>query len=83
MATVLFFGPLGELAQSRSIDLPLSAPLTVSNLVENLAGKIPSEAVEALDEKTVMVSVNHKVVNWQTEVNDGDEVAFLPPVSGG
>jgi molybdopterin synthase catalytic subunit len=33
--------------------------------------------------KTAMIMVNHAYANASTVLNDGDEVAFIPPVSGG
>ncbi len=29
------------------------------------------------------VAVNGSFVSWEFEVNDGDEIVFIPPVSGG
>ena len=34
-------------------------------------------------EKTMSVAVNAEYARMTTEVHDGDEIAFLPPVSGG
>ncbi|MER5174648.1 MAG: MoaD/ThiS family protein [Candidatus Nitrosocosmicus sp.] len=31
----------------------------------------------------IQISVNYKVVNMDTILKDGDEVALLPPISGG
>lgn len=31
----------------------------------------------------IRVAVNGVFVNWQDSISDGDEVAFIPPVSGG
>ncbi len=28
-------------------------------------------------------AINHEFVEWDAPVSDGDEVAFIPPVSGG
>jgi MoaE-MoaD fusion protein len=28
-------------------------------------------------------AVNHEFADWDTKIADGDEVAFIPPVSGG
>ena len=34
-------------------------------------------------EKTISVAVNAEYARMNAEVHDGDEVAFMPPVSGG
>ena len=34
-------------------------------------------------EKTMSVAVNAEYSRMTTEVHDGDEIAFMPPVSGG
>lgn len=31
----------------------------------------------------VRAALNHEFVDWDAVVSDGDEVAFIPPVSGG
>ena len=33
--------------------------------------------------KNLLVAVNLDYANMQSQVNDGDEVAFFPPVTGG
>ena len=33
--------------------------------------------------KSINFAINHEFVGKETELEDGDEVAFLPPVSGG
>ncbi len=41
----------------------------------------------ATDETTIperlLVAVNMEYVDWRQSVNEGDEVAFFPPVTGG
>lgn len=37
---------------------------------------------KALPDNT-LAAVNMDYVEWDVEVNDGDEVAFFPPVTGG
>ena len=50
----------------------------------------PKKLVEALPElaclknqQNLRVAVNQNWAEWTTRLKDGDEVAFLPPVSGG
>jgi len=38
---------------------------------------------ELLQKKKVLVSVNQEIAHEDLEVNDGDEVALLPPFAGG
>ncbi len=37
----------------------------------------------AMDATRLRVAVNGKLVDWLQPLADGDEVVFLPPVSGG
>ncbi len=78
--TVKLFGALREQAGSGevSLDLPEGAP--ASAVVEALAGKLP--ALAALGPR-VVVSVGQEVVRRDHPLAEGDEVALLPPVSGG
>lgn len=36
-----------------------------------------------LDDVSLRVAINKNYVNEDTELKDGDEVAFIPPVQGG
>lgn len=36
-----------------------------------------------LSQSALRVSVNEEFANWDTSLSDGDEVVFIPPVSGG
>jgi len=67
-------GGAGELVR----DVP--DPATVQTVWNGLVAEIPSMRVY---EKTMSVAVNAEYARMATPVNDGDEVAFLPPVSGG
>lgn len=33
--------------------------------------------------EVLRVAINDRLVSWQTALSDGDEIAFIPPVSGG
>lgn len=74
--TVLFFGELENIVGVKKIifsDIENSALL-----IEKIAETYPQ-----LKNKSYLIAVNHKVVNGTQEFNEGDEIALLPPFSGG
>jgi len=74
---VLFFASLKEHLGKAEIKLEISSLQTVASLRETLsAGK------DALPGQ-ILVAVNHQYVKPGYRLNDGDEVAFFPPVTGG
>ena len=77
--TVLFLGPLRDLAGEAQREL--NAPLDWEGL---LAAVGPDVASQLLEER-VNVACAGKVLSDKTQLNakDGDEIALLPPVSGG
>lgn len=56
----------------------LAAGSTVADLLNQLSGTSPFLATYP-----VAVAVNHRLAADSTGLMDGDEVALLPPVSGG
>jgi molybdopterin converting factor subunit 1 len=75
---VRLFASYREAAGTGQLEVPLSAGARVSDLVELLAARVPS-----LSAAPAMVAVNQEYVRPDFEVRDGDEVALIPPVSGG
>jgi len=77
---VLLFGVLKDLAGKAddSVDLPEGA--SVADLIARYGSQIPrlKESLPAL-----AVAVNQQYASPQTRLKSGDEVALLPPVSGG
>ena len=78
--TVRFFARLRDLAGTGELVREIEAPATVHTVWTSLAAEIPS-LVEY--EGATSVAVNAEYARMATAVHDGDEVAFLPPVSGG
>lgn len=76
---VLCFGRLRELI-APEIAAELSAPATVADLLRNLREKHP---VLVAYDGAIAVAVNHSFASASTPLAEGDEVALLPPVSGG
>lgn len=77
---VRLFARLRELAgvETETIDLP--APATLADVYEAFRRFHP--ALDP-DRASVRAALNQEFADWGAEVSDGDEVAFIPPVSGG
>ncbi len=76
---VVFLGKLADLANAA--ELELEAPLDWAGLLDQLHGPL-GEAVAA---EKVKLALNGAVLADKTQLSaaDGDEIALLPPVSGG
>lgn len=79
MVRILFLGPLRDLAGEQQRDVP--GPLDWQGLLE-VVGPAVSEQLQ-LDR--VNVACAGRVLSDKTalDARDGDEIALLPPVSGG
>lgn len=77
---VLFFGRLRELTglAEEAGELPEGA--TLAQVFERYAERYPKLAGFR---NSMVVSRNQEFAAWDTRVAAGDEIAFLPPVSGG
>jgi molybdopterin synthase catalytic subunit len=78
--SVLLFGSLREATGAKELDVALPEAASVADLSALLARDHP---VFARLPGRVRVSVNYEVVDAGHALRDGDEVAYLPPVSGG
>ena len=83
MVTIKLFGMTKSLAGGQgSLALALPSGRHVKDLVELLNGGYPMIG-ELIQKKKVLVSVNQEIAHEDTAINDGDEVALLPPFAGG
>ncbi len=80
---VLLFGRLKDAFGAASIAMPEGVG-TAAELRAMLAAENPDLA-ETILAKTVRIAVNHEMVADEagTRIAVGDEVALLPPLSGG
>jgi molybdopterin converting factor subunit 1 len=78
--TVRLFARLREMAGAPEIRRDLPDGANVRTVWESLVGEFPG-----FDDYTRVVScaVNEDYARMTTTLRNGDEVAFLPPVSGG
>lgn len=76
---LVFLGKLADLAGAPEREVP--APLDWGALVEALEGELGG----AIEDGKVKLALNGAVLADKTALfaGDGDEVALLPPVSGG
>lgn len=77
---VLFFASCRDVVGEREGEVDLPEGATVADLVARISGAHPR--FRDL-EGSVMVSVNQDYVDRAAPLKEGDEVAFIPPVSGG
>ena len=78
--TVRLFARLRDLAGSGELEREVTPPATVRTVWQALVGEMP--ALQEY-ERTMSVAVNADYAKMSAAVADGDEVAFMPPVSGG
>ena len=77
---VKLFAILRELVGEREITITVPAGVTVSYLNSEILKKYPQ--LKSFSNKLV-TSVNCKVTTGNTVITSKDEIALLPPVSGG
>lgn len=77
---VKFFAAPREALGKNEVEVTLSKGATVADLIEHLKAEYP---VLRAYTRFLSVAVNRAYVGMQTELQDGDEVACLPPVGGG
>ena len=78
--TVRLFARLRDVVGASELVVEAPAGATVRNVWETLAREYPAVAAYA---ESMSCAVNADYARMTTVVNEGDEVAFLPPVSGG
>jgi MoaE-MoaD fusion protein len=77
---VLFFGRLKDIVGTAEEQAELSEGARVEDLFERYGRSFPELAKFRA---SVVASVNQELAEWRKPLAAGDEIAFLPPVSGG
>jgi len=78
--TIRLFARLRDLVGEGELVRDLPPQSTVATVWERLATEFPAIAPYAA---SMSCAVNADYARLTTAVHDGDEIAFLPPVSGG
>ncbi len=83
MIAVKLFGMTKSFAQNQpELSVGLASGGRVKDLIGLLDAQYP-EIGELIHKKKVLVAVNQAIAHEDTEINEGDEVALLPPFAGG
>lgn len=77
---VLFFGLLRDIVGRSQDRIEIGEEEPLGRLFDRYAGQFPPMREM---ESSIVLACNHQFCDRSTMVHDGDEVAFLPPVSGG
>lgn len=77
--TVLYFAQIREATKIKRETFELSPNVSLRDLIKIIHTRHP----ELSNVKNFKTSVNYQLLNPDTILRDEDEVAFLPPISGG
>ncbi len=78
--TVRLFARLRDIAGAAELTRDVAPGATIGSVWRDLAGEYPDLAQY---ERSISSALNLDYARMDRPVNDGDEIAFLPPVSGG
>jgi molybdopterin converting factor subunit 1 len=77
---ILFFGQIKELLGRAQDSLEIAESSSIEDLFHQVAARNPELQKFR---SSVVASRNQEFASWNTPLHAGDEIAFLPPVSGG
>jgi len=84
MIKVLFFARLADLAKVR--DANFNCPeegVQLGNLVKRVVERYPALQASLAQPRLLFLAINQEQADLDMLVKDGDEVAIMPPFSGG
>jgi molybdopterin synthase sulfur carrier subunit len=81
MIQIRFFANLRERIGTATMNFEYSGEQTVADIKNQLVLK--DESLLPLKEQQVLCAVNQTLCEQNARINDGDEIAFFPPVTGG
>lgn len=82
MIKVLFFARLREQLECAELELAAADVVDLTGLRSRLLELHP-HWYEFLRNEQILMALNQTLIKGNAVVNDGDEVAFFPPVTGG
>ena len=73
------FGISREIIGNKHLEIEVPDGYPVSDLKKDLLKKYPA----LVELRSLYVAVNHEYAEEQSVLREGDEIAIIPPVSGG
>ena len=80
---LVYFAWVRERIGLSSEQIDLQGPISLSALADLLAARSAGHTVAFADRSRLRAAVNQTFSGWESLVQNGDEVAFFPPVTGG
>lgn len=80
---VRFFASVREQVGRSDLCVEVDQHGDINSLHSALASVLPTTGMQAITAEGVSIAVNQELVNDSLILRDGDEVAFLPPITGG
>ena len=77
---LLLFASLKDIAGRRDLEMELDDGSTLQEVTEKLASLYPEIGRMR---NSVRIAINQEFADENSSLNNGDEIAFLPPMSGG
>ncbi|MCH6565311.1 MAG: molybdopterin converting factor subunit 1 [Proteobacteria bacterium] len=84
MINIKYFARLSENLESKGEEIEFGEQSkTVDAVIQLLVDRGEPWITEFSAETKVLVAVNYEICQTDTQLKEGDEVAFFPPVTGG
>ena len=82
MVKVRFFAVLKKIVGKDEVVVNVEKGTTLEQLIKTLEAELPP-LKQVLQEGKILISVNQEAAPKNRLIQNGDEVAFLPPFAGG
>ena len=80
---VLFFASIRELVGKSEVVLIIERGSNLAELLVQLEQNLGQACWEKLQSKLYKIAINQQIVEHIDKLDEGDELAFLPQVTGG